>query len=58
MVTTDLVNTQLAPQDRVTPAQLWPDWDSIAPEAEATGAIDPDRIIELTRSSIDFLNNR
>ena len=57
MATAELVNIQLPLEDRLHPSQLWPDWNSDQAVVSPDTA-DPGEIIEITRSSINFLNNR
>lgn len=50
-----LVNVQLSSEDRMTPSQLWPDWNSSVEVEEIT---DPSQIEQCTRKAIDFLNSK
>jgi len=55
MSVTALLNIQMAPDDRITPSQLWPDWGDQNEESEK---IDPVEIVKITRSAIELLNSR
>jgi len=57
MSVTALLNIQMATVDRITPSQLWPDWNTDN-SVDDNEKIDPDQLAKIARSAIDFLNKK